>query len=93
MCSAIIISSSNLPKHWRATHLLDMCLAILVSSPNLLKHWRATHKLDASGCLAIVISSSAKHLREQLTCWMHVQPFLSVVLIYSNTRKTDILDV
>ena len=35
--SAILISGSDLLKHWRATHTLDECSAILVSGFNALK--------------------------------------------------------
>jgi hypothetical protein len=59
---SILVSGSNLLKHWRMTHILDTCSAIHVSVSGLLKHWRATHTLD-------------------------VQPFLSAILISSNTGR------
>jgi hypothetical protein len=36
----VLISCSDLLKHWRATHLLDVCLANLISSFDLLKYLR-----------------------------------------------------
>jgi hypothetical protein len=43
---AILVSDSDLLKHWRATYFLDECSAILISGSDLLKHWRATHILN-----------------------------------------------
>ena len=37
VCSAILVSGSNLLKYQRWTHLLDVCAAILVSGSDLLK--------------------------------------------------------
>ena len=45
---------------------------------DLLKLWRVTHTLDA--CLAFLNGSDLSW--EWLTFWIHVQPFLSVVLIH-----------
>ena len=56
-CSAILVSGSDLLKHWRVTHILDVCSAILVIGSDLLKHWRMTHILDTS--LAILVSGSS----------------------------------
>ena len=47
LCSAILVSESDLLKHWRRTHILDECSAVLVSASDLLKHWSGgTHRLD-----------------------------------------------
>ena len=46
MFLAILVSGSDLHKHWRRTHLLDVCLAFLVSGSDLLKNWRGAHILD-----------------------------------------------
>ena len=51
-----LVSGSDLYKHCRATHSLDVCSAIIISGSDLLKHWRATHLLDAH--LAFLISGS-----------------------------------
>ena len=45
-CSSILVSGSDLLKHQRGTHSLDVCSPILVSGSNLLKNWRGTHSLD-----------------------------------------------
>ena len=45
-CSAILVSGSDLLKHWRGTHILDGCSALLVSGSDLLNHWRVTYILD-----------------------------------------------
>ena len=56
---------------------------MIVSDSDILKHWRVTHFLD--GCLTILVSGSdLSSSGEQLTSWMHVHPFLSVVLICSS---------
>ena len=45
-------------------------------------------------CSAILVNGPdlLKH-KERLTSWIHVQPFLSVVLICSNTEETHKLNV
>ena len=131
MYSTILISGSDLLKHWKWTHSLDLCSAILVSGSDLLKHWRNSlagcvfshswqwfwfaqilEKDLQSGCVfshtyqfwfaqtqegdsqpGYVFSHSCKWLRsaqtlrDRLTFCICVQPFLSVVLIGSNTEK------
>ena len=75
-CSPVLISSSDLIKHWRGTHILDGCSPVIVSSSDLLKHW-GTHLLDEfSPFLSVVMICS--NTGEGLTCWMNVPPFLSV---------------
>ena len=55
-CSPILVSGSDLLKHWRETHWLDGCSPVLVSGYDLLKNWRATHILD--GCSPILVSGT-----------------------------------
>ena len=83
-CSAMLISGSDLLKHWKATHSLVTFLAIPFNSSYVLRHYRVTHLLK--GCLALLISGS--NLLKQLTFWMYVQPFSSVVSICLKTLLT-----
>ena len=87
--SPILVSGSDLTEYWRVTHILDGCSPVLISGSDLLKHWRGTHLLD--GCSAILVSGSdlLTNTGEQLTNWMGVQPFLSVVLICSQTLESN----
>ena len=65
--------------------------AILISGPDPFKHWRATHKLDM--CSVILINKSDPPKNWRATHKLGVdQPFLSVVLICSNTGVTHKLD-
>ena len=61
VCSAILISDSDMLKCRRATHKLYGCSVIHVSGSYLLKHLRATHFLDAH--LDILVSHFLKHWR------------------------------
>ena len=79
-CSPILVSGSDLIKHWRVTHSLDECSPILVSGSDVLKYWRATHSLD--GCSPFLSVDLLKHWR--VTHILDVHPFSSVVLICSN---------
>ena len=62
-CSPVLVSGSDLLKHWRATHFLDGCSPVLVSGSDLLKHRRTTHSLDR--CSPVLVSGSdlLKHWR------------------------------
>jgi hypothetical protein len=90
--SSVVLIYSN-TREWLTPWM--MCSAILVSDSDLLKHWRVTHILDhamvAMMCvqpfLSVVLICS--NTEERLTNWMcaSVQSFLSVVLICSNTRE------
>ena len=54
---AILVSGTDLHKHWIATHFLDVYSVIHISTnSDLLKHWRATHILNM--CSAILVSGS-----------------------------------
>ena len=59
----ILVSGSDLLKHWRATHSLDKYSAILISDSDLLKHWRATYSLDKCSTILISGSDLLKHWR------------------------------
>ena len=85
LCSPILIGGSDPITQWRATHYLDVCLHNLISGSDPIKQWRVTHSLDA--CLPILVSVSdlIKH-SEQLTPWICVHHFSSVVLICSNAQ-------
>ena len=39
-CSPVLVSGSDLIKHWRSTHILDGCSPVLVSGTDPLKYWR-----------------------------------------------------
>ena len=62
----VLVSGSDLLKHWRETHKLDGCSPLLISDSgsDLLQHWRETHWLD--GCSPVLVSGSdlLKHWRE-----------------------------
>ena len=60
-CSAILVSSSDLFKHQRGTHLLHS--ALLVSGSYLLKQ-SGTHNLDTCSALLVSGSDLLKHWRE-----------------------------
>ena len=64
---------------------------ILVSGSAAQTLKRETHNLPVDECSAILVSGSdlCMHLSE-LTCWMCIQSFLSVVLIFSKvTHNLD----
>ena len=50
MDSTIIVSGSDLLKHWRATHSLDMSSAILISGSDPLRQQKMTHSLYVFSC-------------------------------------------
>ena len=76
--------SHNQLKYMRVTHTLDADSHVLISGYDSIKHWRATHTLNA--CLPnLVRGSDSLNIGEQLTRWMHVHPFSSGILIWSNT--------
>ena len=85
MCSAILVSSSDLLRHWRETHSLDMCSAIhqWLSSAQTLKSNSLPGCTFSHSCL--ICSKTGERLT--FTFWMHVQPFSSMVLICSNTGE------
>ena len=76
---AILVSESDLVKHWRGTHSLDECPAILVSGSDLFKHRRGTHSLDVQPFWSVDLI--CLNTGERPTCWMGVQPFWLVDLI------------
>ena len=55
-CSPVLVSGSDLLKHWRATHMLYGCSPVLVSGSDLLSTEEATHSLD--GCSRVLVSGS-----------------------------------
>ena len=58
VCSATLVSGSDLCKLWRGTHILNASArsAIVVSGYDLLKQWREIHSLDELS--AILVSGS-----------------------------------
>ena len=80
----IVVSGSDLLKHWRATHSLDMSSAILISGSDPLRQQRLTHSLYMFSC-----PCQWFQCKEQLTNWMHVQPLLLVVLICSKLESNS----
>ena len=78
VCSAILISGSDLLKHWSDSqagwvfsHFLSVVL-IYSSTEEKLTCW--TH-VNTFSSVVLICSNTG----EQLTRWMHVHPFLSVV--------------
>ena len=63
LTTILVVSGSDLLKHWRGTHMLEGWSIILVSGSDFLKHWRGTHTLE--GCSIIPVSGSGllKHWR------------------------------
>ena len=82
----VLISGSDLVKHWRVAHKLNAFSPNLSVFDGSLKHWRATHSLDA--CSPVLISGSdiVKHWRVT-----HIldacSPNLVRGLIWSNTGE------
>ena len=96
LCSPTSISGSDSLKHWRVTHLLDACLPIHINGSDLLKkkNWSETHKLRVHPFLSVVlIFLSFEENSHPEFMFTHLGPFLSVVLIKSNTGVTHFLDV
>ena len=93
-CSAILVSrfeTSDLLNHWRVTHKLDMCSAILVSFL-ICPMTGVTYILGA--CSAILVSGfDLLNHGKQLTIWMHVQPFLSVLISITEEQLTHWMHV
>ena len=92
-CSPILISGSNLLKHWRLTLWMDVhpFLSVVPMGSNTgegLTPWMGVHPFSS----VVQICSNTK---EGLTSGMGVHPFLSVVLICSNTGEglTSWMDV
>lgn len=83
-----ILISSDLCKHWRGAYTLDACSTILVSNSDLQK--KIGEGLTAwMNVLSVVLIYS--NTGDQLTFWIHDQPFLSVALL-KHSRATHILD-
>ena len=85
----ILVSGSDLLKHWRGTYFLDGCLPILVSGSDLLKHWRGTHFLDECSPFWSVVQTCS-NTGEGLTLWMGVHGFSSVVWICSKLERDSL---
>ena len=64
--TGVLVSGSDMLKHWRGTYSLDGYSAIFVSSSDLLKTWRGTYNLD-SRCSGVLVS---KLERDSHAGWM-----------------------
>ena len=87
--STASIRSSDLLKHWRATHPLDGCSTTFVTwsdNSDSVKHWRGTHSLDACSSILVSGSDPVEHWRGTHSLDA-CSPFLSVVLILRNTGE------
>ena len=60
-CSAILISGSDLLKHWRKTHRLDAYTAFLISGSDLPR--RGSHILDVCSASLVSHSNPLRHRR------------------------------
>ena len=88
--SDILISGSDLLKHWRVTYLLDLCVQSVVFICSNTGEW-LTRWMHVQPFLSAFLICS--NIADQLTCWMCVQPFLLAILICSYARVTHMLDV
>ena len=79
---------SDLPKQWRATHMLDVCSAIYLSGFHTqtvtLESYSLPRSMFSHSCQWFWDSQT---LEEQLTTWICIWHFSSVVLICSNAGE------
>ena len=88
--SDILISGSDLLRHWRVTHLLDVCSTILISGSDLPKDPKSrgwTHMLDAYSTILVNGTDLLIHFKLRVTHKLYV--YSCQWFRCSNTEERD----